>query len=121
MFNCTRLAFGLSAFVAASLFVAAPVFADDTMMKSDSMMSKKIDCGQAKTMLSNAEAMGTTTAYTGEIDRIILPTLMDREKGTNMMLHIEAQCGTDPKMKEMAAKAAADSDARMQMFAAMKQ
>jgi hypothetical protein len=46
---------------------------------------------------------------------------MDREKGTNMMLHIEAQCGTDPKMKEMAAKAAADSDARMQMFAAMKQ
>jgi hypothetical protein len=33
-----------------------------------------------------------------------------------MMLHMEASCGKDPKMKAMAAKEAAESDERMRMF-----
>ncbi len=42
--------------------------------------------------------------------------MMDREKGTNMLLKIESQCGKDEKMKAMAMKELSASDARMAMF-----
>jgi uncharacterized protein (DUF305 family) len=89
--------------------MSAPAAADDTAMKM-------MDCSKAGSMMSDAAKMGSMTASTGNVDKDFVAMSMEHEKGTNMMLHVEAACGTDPKLKAMAAKAAADSDARLQMF-----
>ncbi len=101
--------------VTASTSVAAnaPAAAADTMMNSNSMM--KIDCTQASSLMTTA-AKGNPPPMTGNLDKDSMAMMMDREKGTAMMYKIEAACGTDPKMKAMAAKQATDADARMEMF-----
>ncbi len=111
MLKCCLVALSLSALAASSLLAGKPASAME-----DAMMSPKMDCAKAPEMLSNAEKMGYTTAYTGEIDRIVLPMVMDREKSMNMMLKVEADCGKDPKMKAMAAKALIQSDERMKQL-----
>lgn len=115
MFKALVCTLGLSMVAAVSLATPVPAgAADDTMMKSDAMM--KMDCSKAGSMMSDAAKMGSTTAMSGDIDKDFMAMAMDHEKGTNMMMKVEAACGKDPKMKAMAAKAVTDSDARMAMF-----
>jgi len=102
-------ALSLSAIAGSAILVSAPAAADDKMMT-------KIDCTQAGSMMSDAAKMGTTTAMTGDVDKDFMAVEKDHEKGTSMLMKVEAACGKDPKMKAMAAKAATDSDARMAMF-----
>lgn len=92
----------------ATVSASAPAAAADAMMK--------MDCTQAGAMMSDAAKMGTTTAMTGDVDKDFMAMAMDHEKGTNMMMKVEAACGKDPKMKALAQKSLSDSDARMQMF-----
>ncbi len=99
------------AFAAVTASVCAvaprPAAAADPMMK--------IDCSQAGPMMSDA-MKGSSPAMTGDIDKDFMVVVMDREKGTAMIMKIEAECGKDPKMKSMAAKQSTDADARMAMF-----
>jgi uncharacterized protein (DUF305 family) len=71
-----------------------------------------IDCSKADSMMSDA-SKGTGPAMTGDLDKDFMLIVMDHEKGTAMIMKIEAQCGKDPKMKAMAQKQAQDADARM--------
>jgi hypothetical protein len=82
----------------------------------DKMMMSKIDCSQAATMMTGAANMGGAPTMTGDVDKDFTTIAMAREKGTNMLMKVEAQCGKDPKMKAMAQKFADDSDARMALF-----
>lgn len=91
----------------ASLSSTAPAQAADPMAK--------MDCTQAGSMMSDA-AKGSSPTMTGDVDKDFMMIVMDHEKGTAMLMKIEAACGKDPKMKAMAAKQSTDSDARMQMF-----
>jgi hypothetical protein len=109
MLKSLVFALGLTAMATSSLVTSAPASADDKM-------ATKIDCTQAGSMMTDAAKMGSSTAMTGDVDKDFMATAMEHEKGTNMMMKIEAACGKDPKMKSMAEKAVSDSDARMQMF-----
>lgn len=101
-------AIALAAVTASASSVATrPAVAADAM--------EKIDCTQAGSMMTDA-AKGSGPAMTGDIDKDFMMIVMDHEKGTAMIMKIEAQCGKDPKMKAMAAKQASDADARMAMF-----
>ncbi len=106
------LVLSLTLATAASLSGIASAQSNDSMMKSDAM---KPDCTQAGTMMSTA-AKGTAMTSTGDVDKDFAAMMMDREKGSMMLLKIEAACGKDPKTKAMAAKEAAAADSRMQMF-----
>jgi uncharacterized protein (DUF305 family) len=110
MLKSLVFALGLSTIAASSFITTAPATADDKMAAT------KMDCTQAGSMMSDAAKMGSTTTATGDVDKDFMAMAMEHEKGTNMMMKVEAACGKDPKMKAMAAKAAADSDARMLMF-----
>jgi hypothetical protein len=74
-----------------------------------------IDCSKAEDMMTGA-AKGSGPAMTGDLDKDFMLIVMDHEKGTAMIMKIEAQCGKDPKMKAMAQKQAQDADARMALF-----
>jgi phosphosulfolactate synthase (CoM biosynthesis protein A) len=112
------IALSVSTLAASSLAAGAPALA-----REDSMMMAKMDCAKAPEMLNSAQKMGYNAASfgsgVGPIDRIELPSIIDREKGTGMMYKVEAECGKDPKMKAMAAKMAAESDARVKMLESM--
>ena len=109
MLKAFVFALGLSTITASSFLMSAPAAARDDM-------AMKMDCSKAGSMMSDAAKMGSSTAMTGDIDKDFMVVAMDHEKGTNMLMKIEASCGKDPKMKAMAAKAVTDSDARMAMF-----
>jgi len=96
-----------AATVSVSALAPRPAAAADAMAK--------IDCTQAETMFTDA-AKGSGPALTGDVDKDFMLIVMDHEKGTAMIMKVEAACGKDPKMKSMAAKQAADADARMAMF-----
>ncbi len=109
MFQRLVCALTLTALTAASVCTSAPAGAADAMMA-------KMDCTKAGSMMSDASKMGTMASMSGDTDKDFMALAMEREKGTNMLMKVEAACGKDPKTKAMAAKAAADSDARMAMF-----
>jgi uncharacterized protein (DUF305 family) len=102
-------ALGLCTFAGSSLVLSAPAKAAD-----DSMM--KMDCSKAGSMMSDASKMGSTATMTGDQDKDFMVIMMDHEKGTMMMMQVEAQCGKDPKTKAMAQKSIAQEQERMQMF-----
>ncbi len=110
MLKTLAFALSLSAMALSTAVTSAPAAADDKMMMT------KMDCTQAGSMMSDAAKMGTTAMMSGNVDKDFMAMAMEREKGTNMLMKVEASCGTDPKLKAMAAKAMADSDARMAMF-----
>jgi hypothetical protein len=110
MLKSLLFALSLSAITASSIVCSAPASADDKAMAT------KMDCSQAGSMMSDAAKMGTSTTMSGDVDKDFMAVAMDHEKGTNMLMKVEAACGKDPKMKAMAAKAVTDSDARMAMF-----
>ena len=109
MLKALVFALGLSTIAASSLLMGAPAGADDKMMT-------KMDCSKAGSMMSEAAKMGATATMSGNVDKDFMAMAMDHEKGTHMMMKVEAECGKDPKMKAMAAKEMADSDARMRLF-----
>jgi len=94
--------------MSAGIATAPATAADDMMMK--------IDCTKAGSLLSDATKMGTTSALSGDTDKDFMAIAMEREKGTNQLMKVEAACGKDAKMKAMAAKEASDPDARLAMF-----
>jgi hypothetical protein len=96
-----------------ALTASATGFASRPAVAADAMM--KMDCTQAESMMTDA-AKGSGPAMTGDLDKDFMLIVMDHEKGTAMIMKIEAQCGKDPKMKAMAAKQAQDADARMSLF-----
>src|SRR5450755_3872515 len=108
MLKSLVIALGLCTFAGSSLVLSTPAKADDAMMK--------VDCSKAGSMMSDASKMGSTAAMTGDQDKDFMVIMMDHEKGTMMMMQVEAACGKDPKMKAMAQKGIADQQARMQMF-----
>jgi uncharacterized protein (DUF305 family) len=67
-------------------------------------------------MMSDASKMGGSATMSGDQDKDFMAIMMDHEKGTMMLMKVEAACGKDPKVKAMAAKEEAASEARMQMF-----
>jgi hypothetical protein len=109
MLKSLVFALGLSALTGSSLLMSAPAVARDDM-------AMKMDCSKAGSMMADAAKMGSSTMMSGDTDKDFMAVAMEREKGTNMLMHVEAACGTDPKMKAMAAKAAVDSDERMALF-----
>ena len=109
MLKSLVMALSLCTFAGSSLVASLPAGAAD-----DAMMS--IDCSKAGSMMSDASKMGSTATMTGDQDKDYLAIMMDHEKGTMMMMHIEASCGKDPKMKAMAEKGIAEEQQRMQMF-----
>jgi hypothetical protein len=101
-------AIGLAAVMASgSALATRPATAADAMAA--------MDCTQAEAMFTDA-VKSHVGEMTGDVDKDFTMIVMDHEKATNTIMKIEAQCGKDPKMKAMAAKQAADSDARMAMF-----
>jgi uncharacterized protein (DUF305 family) len=109
MLKALVFALGLSTIAASSLLTSAPAGARDDAMT-------KIDCSKAGSMMSDAAKMGTTTAITGDVDKDFMAMAMDHEKGTMMLMKVEAACGKDPKMKAMAAKGIESEEERMRMF-----
>ncbi len=108
MLKSLAIALGLCTFAGSSLITSAPASADDAMMK--------MDCSKAGSMMSDAAKMGSSTAMTGDQDKDYMVVMMDHEKGTMMLMKVEAACGKDPKMKAQAAKDLAAETERMQMF-----
>ena len=76
----------------------------------------KMDCTKAGSMMSDAAKMGGSATMTGDTDKDFMAIMMDHEKGTMMMMKVEAMCGKDPKEKAMAQKGITDEEARMSMF-----
>ncbi len=109
MLKALFIAAGVSTLAAASVLAAAPAGADDAMMA-------KMDCSKAGSMMSDAAKMGTADTMTGNVDKDFMVVMMDHEKGTMMMMKIEAACGKNPKEKAMAQKGLTDEEARMQLF-----
>jgi uncharacterized protein (DUF305 family) len=109
MLKSLVVALGLCTFAGSSLALSAPAKAmDDAMMK--------VDCSKAGSMMSDASKMGSSATMTGDQDKDFMIIMMDHEKGTMMMMQVEAQCGKDPKMKAMAQKSMAQEQERMAMF-----
>jgi uncharacterized protein (DUF305 family) len=108
MLKSLVIALGLCTFAGSSLVLSAPARADDAAMK--------VDCSKAGSMMSDASKMGSSATMTGDQDKDFMVIMMDHEKGTMMMMQVEAACGKDPKMKAMAQKGITDQQARMQMF-----
>jgi hypothetical protein len=116
MFTSYARALGLATIVTLPLLLSGIASADDKM-GGDKMMMTKVDCTQAGSMMSSAAKMGSAPAMmSGDTDKDFMSMMMDREKGTNMLLKIESQCGKDEKMTAMAMKELSASDARMAMF-----
>jgi uncharacterized protein (DUF305 family) len=109
MLKSLVVALGLCTFAGSSLVTSAPAGADDHAMM-------KMDCAKAGSMMSNAAMMGASETKSGDQDKDFMIMMWDREKGTHMMMKIEAECGKDPKVKAMAAKLDAESEARTAMF-----
>jgi len=108
MLKSLAIALGLCTFAGSSLITSAPASADDAMMK--------MDCSKAGSMMSDAAKMGSSAAMTGDQDKDYMMVMMDHEKGTMMLMKVEAACGKDHKMKAQAAKDLAAETERMQMF-----
>jgi uncharacterized protein (DUF305 family) len=108
MLKSFAVALGLCTFAGSSLALGAPAKAADAMMK--------MDCSKAGSMMSDASKMGSSATMTGDQDKDFMVIMMDHEKGTMMMMKIEAQCGKDPKMKAMAQKSMAQEQERMALF-----
>jgi uncharacterized protein (DUF305 family) len=109
MLKSLVFALGLCTFAGSSLVLSAPAKAmDDAMMK--------VDCSKAGSMMSDASKMGSSATMTGDQDKDFMVVMMDHEKGTMMMMQVEAKCGKDPKMKAMAQKSIAQEQARMTLF-----
>lgn len=84
---------------ASSLASRPAVAADDAMAK--------MDCSKASSMMADADK-GSPLEQSGEVDKDFMAIVMNREKGTMMIMKIEAMCGKNAKMKAMAAKQATD-------------
>jgi uncharacterized protein (DUF305 family) len=108
MLKALFIAVGVSTLAAASILAAVPAGADDAM--------SKMDCSKAESMMGDAAKMGTTDTMSGDVDKDFMVVMMDHEKGTMMMMKIEAACGKNPKEKAMAQKGLTDEEARMQLF-----
>jgi uncharacterized protein (DUF305 family) len=108
MLKTLVVALGLCTFAGSSLVLSAPAKADDAMMK--------VDCSKAGSMMSDASKMGGSATMTGDQDKDFMVIMMDHEKGTMMMMQVEAQCGKDPKVKAMAQKAILQENERMALF-----
>jgi len=101
-------ALGLCTIAGSSLVLSVPAKADDSMMK--------VDCSKAGSMMSDASKMGSSATMTGDQDKDYMVIMMDHEKGTMMLMQVEAQCGKDPKVKAMAQKEIAQEQERMALF-----
>lgn len=108
MLKAFFIAVGVSTLTATSVLTAAPASADDMM--------SKMDCTKAGSMMADAAKMGTTATMSGDVDKDFMVVMMDHEKGTMMMMKIEASCGKNPKEKAMAEQGLTDEEARMQLF-----
>jgi len=109
MFKPFLFALGISALTASSLLTAVPAGADDMAMS-------KMDCSKAGSMMSDAAKMGSSATMTGDQDKDFVAIMMDHEKGTMMMMKVEAACGKDPKVKAVAQKGLVDEEQRMAIF-----
>jgi uncharacterized protein (DUF305 family) len=109
MLKSLVVALGLCTFAGSSLALGAPARAADDDMT-------KVDCSKAGSMMSDASKMGSTATMTGDQDKDFMAVMMDHEKGTMVMMRVEAQCGKDPKMKAMAQKGITDETTRMALF-----
>ena len=104
------LALGLSTLTVSALLTGTPAGAAD----DDAMM--KMDCTKAGSMMSDAAKMGSSATMTGDQDKDFVAIMMDHEKGTMMMMKVEAACGKDPKVKAVAQKGLVDEEQRMAIF-----
>jgi len=91
----------------ASFLTSAPAGAADDPLE---------DCSKAGSMMSDASKMGSSETITGDQDKDFSAIMMDREKGSMMLLRVEVKCGTNVTEKALAQKLLAQEQQRIELF-----
>jgi len=83
---------------------------------ADAQSDTATDCDAAHSLMSEASKMGSSETLTGDQDKDFMLIMMDHEKGTMMMMRVEAACGRNPNEKALAQKPLAEEQQRMELF-----